>query len=498
MTDFLRAVLGASLTGGVFILAAVLVRAGVRNRLPKRFLVLLWAAVLAHLLMLVWAPSPTSIYNYIGFHHPEVLEEAIYQGPASTPPAPVPSVEPPLGTVSLDSPSPASSGGRVGVLTIVWLAGVVVLGVVFVSSFVAGRRRFADAILLKGNLAVDRWRLRRKRPVQVYVSDRTTTPLSCGLFRPRIVLPLDFEKANAAQLESVLEHEYVHGSNYHNVMKVLVGVAVAVHWFNPAVWLFWLLFNHDIELACDELVLRNLGADRRAEYAHSLVAVAERAVVTLPLVSAFNARNLRERIVDVMGFKRSSGLWLVPEVLLVTALFAVFGTAPAVSLSLVPQPTSTIDAVEGDVAAVPTEFAEWTYPSGADPLDMALSIAGGGIVVKNEIDRKNGKETAEFKIVSGNFEHTIRLDTAARTMVKYERKEVKRPLVPDDLAGVIPVEEARRVAVQATGGGQAVGIELKRTKAGIFVYKVKVVQGGGKYEVEMNAVDGRILDVDRD
>ncbi|MDR1745287.1 MAG: hypothetical protein LBS30_06005, partial [Planctomycetota bacterium] len=219
MTDFLQTLLGVSATGGIFILAAILVRAGMKNRMPKHFLILLWAAVLAHLLLLVGTPSPTSIYNYVTFHRPLLLEQALYREEA-----PLRERADPAGTAAAnhDAPGagvPANPAEWPTAALLVWLAGVGILGAGFAFCYWKTVKRFGDAILLKGDPAVERWLRDRKRSVRVYVSDRTTTPLSYGLLRPRIILPLDFDRDNAARVESVLEHEYVHGSHYHNVMK---------------------------------------------------------------------------------------------------------------------------------------------------------------------------------------------------------------------------------------------------------------------------------------
>ena len=422
MTDFLQTLLGVSATGGVFILAAILVRAGMKNRMPKHFLLLLWAAVLAHLLLFAATPSPTSIYNYITFHNPLTLEQPPHQEKA--PPQQRPGGAP--------AKLPAQPSEWPAALPFVWLAGMGILAAGFAFCYWTTRKRFDDAILLKGAPAVDRWLRDRKRSVRVYVSDRTATPLSYGLLRPRIILPLDFARDNADRIESVLEHEYVHGSHYHNVMKFLVCIAVIAHWFNPLVWLFWLLFNHDLELACDELALRGIGVHRKAEYAHSLVAVAERMVTPLPLVSAFNARNLRERIVDIMGFKRSSGYWLIPEILLAASLFALFGTAPAAS--------GKADA-----------------PMTGEAMHPASVVAVAPVV-------------PEVRLAPMDAE--------------------------PELPRFIPMHQARRLAVDALGGGEAVEIELKQTRSGGFEYEVNVLYGNEEYEVTLDALDGRVLEID--
>ena len=493
MTSFLHALLGISVTGGIFILAAVLIRTGVKNRLPKRFLTLLWGAVLVHLLLVTGASSPTSIYNHIGLRAPAALDVG---QPAGSPFSPEWDKSTPVaqsGSVEAAF-APGSEGAQLAAVAFsVWLIGAVTLGMVCLWCNWTTRNRFAEAILLRANPTVERWRQGKKNSIKVYVSDRTPTPISCGLLKPRIILPSDFDMRNASQLESVLEHEYIHGSNYHNVMKFLVGAAVVVHWFNPLVWLFWILFNHDVELVCDEQVLRNLGAKRRAEYAHSLVAVAERVTVGQPLVSAFNARNLRERIVDVMGFKPTSRYWLIPEILLVAMLYALFGTHSATGGSPTPAPKAVLHQ---ETLPIPPELIEWKYPQGVDEQSAALSLVGGGTVIKSEIDGKRAKELVEFKIVSEDRVYTIKLDPNTRSLVKYERKALKKTLVPNDLSPYISAERAKEIALQTLGEGRVVGMEFKQSKSGAFKYEVTVVKANKKYEVELDALHGNVLEVD--
>ncbi|MDR1744946.1 MAG: PepSY domain-containing protein, partial [Planctomycetota bacterium] len=193
-------------------------------------------------------------------------------------------------------------------------------------------------------------------------------------------------------------------------------------------------------------------------------------------------------------FKQASGYWLIPEALLVTLLFALFGTAPAAGGKFMP----AAEVAGGThVAAGPPEFSEWTYPEGADALAVALSISGGGTVVKNEVERKNGRHAVEFTILSGTFEYTIKLDTLARTMLQYERKEKRNPLMNAEYTRFIPMPRAERLAVGAAGGGEAAGIELKRMQSGGFLYKVKVIHGSREYEVKLDALDGQVLEIEK-
>ncbi len=500
MADFLQTLFRASLLGGVFILAAMLLRAGMKNRLPKHFLLALWGAALLRLLVPASVSSPTSVYNYVHFQMPaaapgvaagmpgrEIAAAApIRPGDAAARTA-LPSASPP--------PAPAAVRGAAawalspGALFGIWLGGAAALAAVFALGYWRLRRRFADAFLVKGNRIVDQWRQRRRAAPLVMLSDRTTVPLAFGLFRPRIVIPSGFALDDKALLEGVLEHEYIHGRHRHNAMKVLVYLALAVHWFNPIVWLYWRLFNHDVELACDEGVIRALGVDRRAEYAHSLVAAAERAGPRFPLLSAFSARDLKERIVDIMAYRPSSFRLLFLEAALVCLLFAVFGMGP------LPLPIARAATVTG--AAPPPAAA--AANNGMSPVDVALSATRGGRVVQWEVEWRNGGEAHEFEILAHGYEHRAVVDPNTNTLLHYERGSLPGQYADADFDGMIGMDDAVAAALSGSGvsGGAAIGCELERLRqSSRYVYVVEIEAHGDDTDVIVDAVTGQVLGID--
>ncbi|MCD8351599.1 MAG: M56 family metallopeptidase [Planctomycetaceae bacterium] len=490
MNDFIRTLAGVSFSGGIFILAAVLVRSGVKHRLPKHFLVLLWAAVLVHCVVLLGMPSPTSIYNYVSFRSPLPALEAA--APAASPASVLPAAPAAIGNISAQpAATHAVSAGAVGsadgrvawldIAFIVWAVGAAALLLVFLIGYWRTVRRFADAILLKNNPVVDAWRQRHATPIKVFVSDRTTTPLAFGLFRPRIVLPHSLDLRDEASVEGILEHEYIHCRHFHNAMKVVVYLVLAIHWFNPLMWLFWLLFSHDIELACDESVIAALGTGRRAAYAHSLVAVASHAFVPFPLASAFSARSLKERIVDIMGYKRTTKPLLVAEGALIVALFALFGTSAASSPSAVTRPPSLQD---GGTAVAAIE------PPAANPLAAAMAISGGGDLIKMEMERdRNGMEY-EFVIISNGDVYSIEMRDDVVSELK--RHPAKREWGGVDFSRFIGMELASTIGLREYPDAVLEKCEIKQKRGG-FLYKVEFTWRGKDHEVEVDAVSGELV-----
>ena len=151
---------------------------------------------------------------------------------------------------------------------------------------------------------------------------------------PVILLPKKTDWQDETTLRYVLEHEFVHIRRLDAVTKLLLVAAVCVHWFDPFVWAMYLLANRDIELACDEAVLRRFGREARADYARALIRMEENRNRFAPLCSSFSGNAMEERIVAIM----KTGKTTIVSVLLAGAL--VVGTTTAFATSA---PTKTDD-----------------------------------------------------------------------------------------------------------------------------------------------------------
>ena len=97
-------------------------------------------------------------------------------------------------------------------------------------------------------------------------------------------------------------HEYVHIQRWDALWKLLFALALCIHWFNPLVWLMFVLANRDLELTCDERVIRHFGAGTKQNYAHSLIRMAEQRSKFAPLYSGFSKHVAAERIESIMKF----------------------------------------------------------------------------------------------------------------------------------------------------------------------------------------------------
>ena len=139
-----------------------------------------------------------------------------------------------------------------------------------------------------------------KRPILVRQSDRISAPLTYGIFRPVILMPKKMDWKNEKQLQYVLSHEYVHIYRYDTVTKLIVTLALCIHWFNPFVWVMYILFNRDIELACDESVIRQFGEKSKSAYSLMLINMEATKSGLLPFCNNFSKNAIEERITAVM------------------------------------------------------------------------------------------------------------------------------------------------------------------------------------------------------
>lgn len=138
----------------------------------------------------------------------------------------------------------------------------------------------------------------------ILYSERISSPLTYGIFMPKIVIPKCIIDSGTFSLEYIIHHEYTHIKNHDNFWKILAGIIVCIYWFNPLIWLVYLSFSKKIELSCDEGVLKNLNlvGDRRKSYAENLLQFAViKSKITL-FYNSYSKTQIKERIVEIMKF----------------------------------------------------------------------------------------------------------------------------------------------------------------------------------------------------
>lgn len=258
MTDLFIQVLNMSITASFIIVAVFLIRWFMqRLRMPTPFLHQLWWAVWLRFTLPFSFQSSHSILNWC-------------QWSAGLPDARIH----PL-------------GGYLTVASYVWLTGIVLLLVYHTHSYFALVSRLRLATRVKG---------------RVFETDQITTPFVCGFFRPRIYIPFGLEEREQAH---ILAHEQTHLRHWDHLTKPLFFAVVILHWFNPFAWAALLLMGKDMEKACDEKVINQLGSETRKGYAHTLLSLSSRRS-GLPVGSAlfFGEGHIKDRIRNVLRYQQ--------------------------------------------------------------------------------------------------------------------------------------------------------------------------------------------------
>ena len=279
------AVAGMSANAGLLVLAILAVRLVTRRRMPKWGNCLLWGLVAVCLMCPVLPES--------------VLSVRPQPGQAALPAA-----------AAMETASPGA-GITLTDLAWVWLVGMAaVLGWAAFSWLRLRRQVAASVSVAKG----------------VYICDDIASPFILGVLRPRIYLPSGL---TGATLESVLRHERAHLKRRDHWWKPLAHVLIAVYWFDPLLWAAYVLLCRDIELACDERVVRDMTREDRAAYSQALLQCSlnrRRRLVLCPL--AFGEVGVRTRVKSVLRYRRPA-VWLsAAAVLLCAALAVTFLTEP--------------------------------------------------------------------------------------------------------------------------------------------------------------------------
>ena len=303
-----------SFTGGCLIAAVLLVRAVSIHRLPKGMLPLLWWIVLGRLLLPFRLPSPTSVYtaahelgSRLEFSRPGILLNGAGETAQST--------------------QAAASGFPIPGQVLLWAAVALGIALFFLITHLRGLRRCQVSLPEEDPfvLAWMAWHPLR-RPVQVRCSDRIDAPFTYGLLKPVILLPKKLDREDTEKVAFVLAHELAHIRRLDALAKWLLAVCLCLHWFNPLVWVMYLLANRDLELACDEAVVRLYGQSVRADYARTLVALEEKRSHFAPLCSGFAKNALEERILAIMKHKKATAAGIAAAAVVVVVLVAVFAT----------------------------------------------------------------------------------------------------------------------------------------------------------------------------
>lgn len=304
MSELFLEIVNRSIAASWIVIAVLILRFCLKKA-PKWVNVLLWGIVAVRLIFPFSIESALSLIPSAETVSPSIMMET------------APSVQ--TGVPALDqvinpvidhslSPAPGASANPlqiwISVMAAVWLAGAAALLLYSAISCWRLRRRVREAVILRDN---------------IFQSENAGSPFVLGIIQPKIYLPYSVD---SGALAYVIAHEQAHIRRGDHWWKPLGFLLLTVHWFNPLLWLGYILLCRDIELACDEKVIREMGSEQRADYTQALVScsVSRRSIAACPL--AFGEVGIKERVKSVMNYKKPA-FWIVLASAVVCAVAAV-------------------------------------------------------------------------------------------------------------------------------------------------------------------------------
>ena len=310
LTNLFLTILDMSFTAGLIILLVLAARLAFRQA-PRLCSYLLWGVVLFRLLCPVSFESPFSLLPSQAFSLSDTLRQIQAEQAEPSPQFP-PATETPgkpestkdVVNAPVSLPSAASDAGQstrpvsafLAACGVIWLSGCLFLAGKSILSLARLQKRLQNAVS-EGD--------------SIYSVQGLETPFVMGILRPRIYLPASL---SGREKSYILLHEKTHIRRLDPIFKLLSSFALYLHWFNPLVWLAFCLADKDMEISCDETVIRRLGHDIKKEYSASLLALARgrRFISGAPL--GFGEGDTKERIQHVLGYKKKT-LWITAAAL---------------------------------------------------------------------------------------------------------------------------------------------------------------------------------------
>lgn len=304
MDDVFLKLVNLSISASWLILAVLVLRV-VLKKAPKWVMPLLWGVVALRLVCLFSIESALSLIPSAETIPSEIVTETrepvLYEQATLdivTNPTLPSAAEVPVGV------SRQQAQVDFNIYSVLWFAGMAALLVHALVSAGKLKRKLATAILLRDN---------------IYESEFVDSPFVFGVVKPNIYLPMHMDEGTAAY---VIAHERAHLARRDHWWKVLGYLVLALHWFNPLVWVAYILFCRDIELACDEKVVKGLDGAARADYSQALLSCAapKRAVAACPL--AFGEGNIKTRVKSALHYKKPA-FWVAAAAVLAVVIVAV-------------------------------------------------------------------------------------------------------------------------------------------------------------------------------
>ena len=332
LSDVFLKIFNMSMAAVWIILAVILLRL-LLKRAPKIIICVLWAFVGIRLICPFSFESFLSLIPSSRLINPNItysINRAVDTG--------VPAINRKINSFLLLSDALNPLQIIISIISIIWLAGIIAMLIFALISFLRLRRKIAMTAPYKDN---------------ILLCDAVKSPFILGIFRPKIYLPSTMSEE---QISYVLAHEKAHLLRKDNWWKPLAYFILALHWFNPLCWVGYMLLCKDIELACDEKVIKKLSFEERRQYSQALLDCSTNRRTTAVCPLAFGEVGVKARIKNVLSYKRPAFWIIITAVVACIAVAVCLLTSPYTSRSVTVVDTgSTYDGIGVEVTSASVE-----------------------------------------------------------------------------------------------------------------------------------------------
>ncbi len=304
MSEFFLSVVNMSIAASWIVLAVLLLRF-LLKKAPKWITVLLWAIVAIRLICPFAIESKVSLIPSAQTFSPGIMMDTapqIYTGIPSV----NNSINPIIGETFAPNPGDSINPLQVWIpiASVVWVVGILALTVYGLISYLRIKKKISTAVLLRDH---------------IYQSENVVSPFVLGMIRPKIYLPFSM---TASETLHVIAHEEAHIRRKDHWWKPIGFAILSLHWFNPLMWLAYILLCRDIEMACDEKVVKSLNTEERADYSQALLncSVGRKMIAYCPL--AFGEVGVKDRVRSVLSYKKPA-FWILAVGIVASIVLAI-------------------------------------------------------------------------------------------------------------------------------------------------------------------------------
>ncbi len=351
MSEFFLNIVNMSISASWIVLAVLILRL-LLKKAPKWITVLFWGIVAVRLICPFSIESVMSLIPSAETISPEIMMDNTPEINSG-----IPILNNTINPVINESfaPDPSASANPlqilIPVLSVVWLVGIAVMFAYTVISYFRVKSKICTAVLLRDN---------------IYQSENVVSPFVLGIIQPKIYLPFNI---NEQDMSHVIAHEQAHIRRKDHWWKPFGFLLLALHWFNPLVWLGYVLLCRDIELACDEKVIKELNTEQKADYSQALLtcSVNRRMIAACPL--AFGEVGVKNRVKSVLNYKKPA-FWIVLIAVVVSVVAAVCFLTNPISSSK----TEMLLGVLNNERTFINESGESVYFKNHKPFDLIDAV----------------------------------------------------------------------------------------------------------------------------